>query len=259
MKSKCGTPYGVLVPPSIRPVNVATKKTVTDRIQANLHRSLYDFAVETQLSNPTYTGKRIRRHVARHRQIYLREPFAKLYTLRPSYHAKIYLHHLDAMNPASWNALALFCLHGKASLLSILLAEAGFLSMVDMVLFQALCTAPLLPSTCWGHRRVCADMEFLHYYTGLRDGVITESLHHMVDVGVLGEKAVTSKKTINKGITIRPLQIILAAFSTLSDDDMDVRWAGETALLLNMHGKELHSMDFKLYLSSLGMSINDLP
>lgn len=221
---------------------------------ANLNIPLFEFAMRAQRA---YSETGWRRHHGRRFKMYVTTPKNAIYEPSERRISTILLRDLDVTNPSSWQALSLFCYNRRASLLSVLLAEAGFLSIRDMVMFQALCVAPLLPSTVWKHVRACAELDFLSVFTGMPYDLIQPTLDRLENVGVIGPQPPLSHKRINKGITIRPVAIYNAVADRLDEDEMDPRWITETAMLAAMHSKEFGSKDFKAFQASIGVNAND--
>lgn len=252
-----------IVPRSVYGVNGSgARRRAIRYLSACSYESLYSFAVRTQREhipqNPDkYPFPIPRIHTARRETAWVRPDGMPPFIPSTSVRGIVRLKHLHVHDPASWNALALFCLPRKASLLSILLAEAGFLTIAEMVLFQALCVAPLIPGTCWHHVRPLTEVDFLEAFTGLPADDIRAGLEQLQRVGVIAGLPSGRRSTINEGVTLRPIRITGAA-AVVRPDELDLRWALETCLLLQCHNREIAPLDFKMYLHSIGLTEHDL-
>lgn len=154
-------------------------------------------------------------------------------------------------NTASCYAMSLFVNPSQASLLSVLLNEYGYLDLREMVVFQALCAAPLAHMTVWRHIRATAGPEFLQRITNLPGDVIEDALQSLNRLGVVRveESHHYQRKRLgglaNRGITIRPLRLYHALMLECPEARSGWDACKETMLLLRKHDKEIRIDNFK--------------
>ncbi|NBW18737.1 MAG: hypothetical protein EBR82_63265, partial [Caulobacteraceae bacterium] len=243
-KVECGTPYSRLVPHLKGSVKRISDNDVRWHMIANRRTRLFDFAMSAQ--RQWTPGPRT--HNPAFRRVHIAPIPDRFYAPPNKVRRNIHIYDLGECDDRRvWQAVSLFCYHERASLMPVLLAEAGYLSIRDLVLFQALCIAPLLPTTVWLHVRACAERDFLSEITGMSIDMVEDTLVRLADVGVIGPLPPPSAraKVINQGIKIRPLSIYNAVLEAIPEDEMAPVWLSETALLLATHSKEIASLDFK--------------